>query len=65
MVLNTECIQEVRQMCESEWEAEQVARGENWMEIEWKRKETENKFMMIYGKEAIESVSELLVSSPR
>lgn len=58
---NRDCIREVKEMCKEEWKAGEVARGEYWMEIEWERKESENRFMIIYGKENIDTISHMLL----
>lgn len=61
MLDNGDCIQEVKEMCLDQWTPDEIARGEYWMEINWKKAESENRFMIIYGKENIETVSRLLV----
>ncbi|WP_110955983.1 hypothetical protein [Anaerosinus massiliensis] len=54
------CIQEVEIMCKEAWMPSDIAAGEYWMEITWKRQNSENKFMIIYGKENIDIVNKIL-----
>lgn len=60
MVENLDCIEEVTAMCKEKWQANEIARGDYWLEIEWERHESERKFMLIYGKEKIDTVAQII-----
>jgi hypothetical protein len=60
MLQEFDCIEEVEKMCKEAWLPCDIAEGEYWLEITWEHQGSENKFMIIYGKDNIEIVNRML-----